>query len=307
MPFITMFKCPVKMFQVHFGAVFALYWLFVKKEKYLLILPVFIKANQKKSPFDKGKDFDRNVVPAWQDFLTAITNIDVKREYGTDFRNIAKNLPDDIKSDISWSIVNIGNTNIHRISCHAALQGAMISMIENYQPKNSDEERIKEISLQKLGKITKNTIPFPEPKGPTKSYADITPGTTVLSATDVNKISGANTQSGMNFGKRTIMIVGHFNNVEDGDIIYYEGHNVRKSKTHIDPFLIDQPRIYENAKFCDAVDAYNNGSEPAYINIFKRLAPNKWIYKGVYALIGYEYIDSHGRKVYKFKLKKQDA
>ena len=159
---------------------------------------------------------------------------------------------------------------------------------------------------------TKNIVNIDKP-GEEKMrtmYNQIKPGEKGLTGEEVNKISKAAIFKGMNFGKRVIMMGRNYNDLEnniDGDIIYYEGHNVRKNETDKNPFYVDQPRTLENAKFCNAVDAYKKGSEPAYINVFHNLGPNNWEYKGIYALIDYKYINSQGRMVYRFELKKYGA
>ena len=176
-------------------------------------------------------------------------------------------------------------------------------------------------SFDNLGKIANNVAtPIPpidikpvKPIGEQKMrtmYNQIKPGTKGLTAAEVNKISKAAIFKGMNFGKRVIMMGRNYNDFEnnlDSSIIYFEGHNVRKNETDKNPFYVDQPRTLENAKFCNAVDAYKKGSEPAYINVFHNLGPNNWEYKGIYALIDYKYINSQGRMVYRFELKKYGA
>lgn len=260
---------------------------------------------QKIIPFEIKSNFFMDVVPVWQNFFSLVSGNDYRNAYRNDFRKNAGNLPDELKSDISKAIYNIGNTAVHRIGCEAAIQGAMIHMIEIYEPKNEAEREAKEKALNSLGGFTKTIPDSPAPAPIT--YDKIKPGTTGLTGKQVNKISGAAIFQGMNFNRRVIMMGKNYFDNDSNDkegIIYYEGHNVRKDETDKNPFNVDQPRTRENAKFCNAVDAYKKGSEPAYINVFHNHSPNKWEYKGIYALIDYEYVNSLGRMVYRFKLKR---
>ena len=141
-------------------------------------------------------------------------------------------------------------------------------------------------------------------------YNQIKPGEKGLTGEEVNQISKASIYKGMNFGKRVIMMGRNYDDYEnniDSNIIYYEGHNIYKSEMVPNPSVVDQPRTLENAKFCNAVDAYKKGAEPAYINVFHNHGPNDWEYKGIYKLVDYEYIKSKGRMVYRFELKKYGA
>lgn len=303
------------------GSIYSLINACIIRQLYPAIAMRYKEKLEKYRPFNEFEDFDKKVVLVWQNFLYSITEINYRKSYGTDYRNTARYLPEKIKSDITKAITFIGNTNEHRIKCEAAIQGAMISMIKAYEAGNDREKEIKEKALRNLGKITNNVAtPIPpigiEPVKQTGEekmrtmYNQIKPGEKGLTGEEVNKISKAAIYQGMNFDKRVIMMGRNYNDFEnniDGDIIYYEGHNIRKDKTDKDPAYVDQPRTHQNAKFCDAVDMYKKGSEPAYINVFHNLGSNNWEYKGIYALVDYKYINSQGRKVYRFELKRYNS
>lgn len=302
------------------GCVYSLMNACIERNLYSAIATSYKAELEKYRPFNQKANFDEEIVLTWQNFLYSITGTDYRKYYGTDYRKTARFLPEEIKSDITKAITYIGNTTVHRIKCEAAIQGAMISMIEAYEDNNDKEKQVKESALENLGKVINNvveTIPpiiNPEPINPLAerirtSYSQIKPGTKGLTVKEVNEISGASVYQGMNFGKRVIMMGKNYNDFEnnlDNSIIFFEGHNVRKNETDKNPFYVDQPRTNQNAEFCNAVDAHKSGDEPAYINVFHNLGPNNWEYKGLYSLIDYEYVNSLGRKVYRYKLQRKE-
>ncbi len=261
-------------------------------------------------PFNQVVDFEK----IWMEGISVLT-YNNSNNFGPDYRMFARNLSygNETRGDFKTlcrGIDLIGNTNVHAVNCPFALQGAMITSIKSFDDSN-EKERI----LQNLGKIgeadisviqnNKNIgIIVPEEPIIRTAYNQITPGTKNLTVQEVNKISGASVYKGMNFGKRVIMMGKNYDDSVDDDIIHFEGHNVRKNETDKDPFYVDQPRTLENKKFCDAVDNYKKGAEPARIHVFHCLAQNNWEYKGIYTLSDYEYIKVHGRNVYKFEFRK---
>lgn len=116
-----------------------------------------------------------------------------------------------------------------------------------------------------------------------------------------------NIQRGMHF-KQKIILISKFSAYADEErdgILHYLGHNIVND--HGGRF--NQTRTGENERFCDAVDNFKKGGQVSYFKIFQKR--NKWMYKGEYALIDYNYTGSKNpndinsdRKVYEFLLRK---
>lgn len=140
------------------GCVYSLMNACIERNLYSAIATSYKAELEKYRPFNKKANFDEEIVLTWQNFLYSITGTDYRKYYGTDYRKTARFLPEDIRSDITKAITYIGNTTVHRIKCEAAIQGAMISMIEAYEAKNDEEKKVKEEALRNLGKQTNNVV-----------------------------------------------------------------------------------------------------------------------------------------------------
>jgi len=96
----------------------------------------------------------------------------------------------------------------------------------------------------------------------------------------------------------------------DGVTIEYEGHDVTKKSYDHNPKLEDQTRVNpsgslnQNGLFTRAVDFFkNNDVEPEIVKVYEKILPGVWSLKGVFSLLDYKYIESHGRKVFRFIMK----
>jgi len=91
---------------------------------------------------------------------------------------------------------------------------------------------------------------------------------------------------------------------EDGTELEYEGHDVHKSPG-VDPKRVDQPwelasgRLTENAKFA-------NVAGKTLVRVYEKLKDGIWSDRGLFRLVDYDYRDSGGRKVFKFRMRLTD-
>jgi hypothetical protein len=99
---------------------------------------------------------------------------------------------------------------------------------------------------------------------------------------------------------------------EDGTILTYEGHDVRRSPG-IDPKAVDQPweeapgRPTENGRFAAA--ARPTPSDGALlVRVYEKLRDGIWSDKGLFYLTAYEYTqkESENRKVFRFQFQLSD-
>jgi len=97
---------------------------------------------------------------------------------------------------------------------------------------------------------------------------------------------------------------------EDGRIIIYEGHDVRRSSHVANPKIVDQPeyepngRPTQNGLFAEAARRFSNGTAPAErVRVFEKIRDGIWAYNGVFELIDSWQEASGCRKVFKFRLR----
>jgi hypothetical protein len=95
----------------------------------------------------------------------------------------------------------------------------------------------------------------------------------------------------------------------DGTELEYEGHDVRKEGA-IDPKTADQPYSLpngeptENGLFAAAADRHAKGGNPAQrVRVYEKVRPGIWSDKGLFDLVGYEYKEVDGRRVFRFKMR----
>jgi hypothetical protein len=95
---------------------------------------------------------------------------------------------------------------------------------------------------------------------------------------------------------------------EDGRIIIYEGHDLRR-KSGIDPKALDQPEFEpsgkptQNGLFAGAARKFKAGSASAErVRVFEKIRNGIWTYNGIFELIDSWQEKSRSRKVFKFKL-----
>jgi hypothetical protein len=92
---------------------------------------------------------------------------------------------------------------------------------------------------------------------------------------------------------------------EDGTLLLYEGHDVRKT-TGVDPKRVDQPwesspgRPSENGRFAAAANAV----DPPLVRVYEKLKPGIWTDRGLFELVGSDFVlkPTEGRRVFKFRL-----
>ena len=97
---------------------------------------------------------------------------------------------------------------------------------------------------------------------------------------------------------------------EDGRIIIYEGHDVRRSSHVANPKIVDQPeyepngRPTQNGLFAEAARRFSNGTASAErVRVFEKIRDGIWAYNGVFELIDSWQEASGCRKVFKFRLR----
>ncbi|MGB0117931.1 MAG: HNH endonuclease [Terriglobales bacterium] len=95
---------------------------------------------------------------------------------------------------------------------------------------------------------------------------------------------------------------------QDGRIIIYEGHDLRR-KSGIDPKALDQPEFEpsgkptQNGLFAGAARKFKDGSASAErVRVFEKIRNGIWTYNGIFELIDSWQEKSGSRKVFKFKL-----
>lgn len=99
----------------------------------------------------------------------------------------------------------------------------------------------------------------------------------------------------------------------DGITIEYEGHDVPKTSSSIDPKRIDQPRVTSSGKltqnglFASAVEDYRDGKRtPEIVRAYEKIFSGVWSEKGFFNLIDYKYINVNNRNVYRFFLEETE-
>lgn len=130
---------------------------------------------------------------------------------------------------------------------------------------------------------------------------------------------GTSLQKGMNFrlkGKHSVILMSVRANApykdevtEDGSVLIFEGHDQPRTKSILDPKLLDQPetRIHgsltENGKFHKAAQEYKVGKKgPDIVQVYEKIKAGIWSDNGSFHLID-SWIENDGsRKVFKFKL-----
>ncbi len=97
----------------------------------------------------------------------------------------------------------------------------------------------------------------------------------------------------------------------DGRSLEYEGHDASGDTDK----KLDQPRtdnnshLNENGRFCQAIDeAKRDGKQcNEKVRVYEKIKTGVWAFKGIFFLRDYKYVDSGGRKVFKFILELTDG
>jgi hypothetical protein len=131
---------------------------------------------------------------------------------------------------------------------------------------------------------------------------------------------GTSLQRGMNYqlgGKHSVILMSvrigapYADKIEDdGSTIIYEGHDAPHSNEISDPKRIDQPEftssgyLTENGKFHKAAQEFKAKiRSPERIFVYEKIKQGIWSYNGLFHLIDSWQEASHGRLVFKFRLK----
>ena len=130
---------------------------------------------------------------------------------------------------------------------------------------------------------------------------------------------GTSLQQGMNFGiggDHSVILTSVRPNApyddrfeEDGTILIYEGHDVRRRSGDPDPKTVDQPAVFptgtltQNGRFHVAASDYKAGLRaPERVRVYEKLHSGIWSYTGLFHLIDSWQEDAGERTVFKFKL-----
>ena len=99
----------------------------------------------------------------------------------------------------------------------------------------------------------------------------------------------------------------------DERVLFYEGHDVRKTADTPDPKIWDQPRRdasgrpTQNGRFASWVDSFKSGEvSPAILRVYEKMLPGVWTDRGLYLLKDYGYPRVNERRVFKFRLEHAD-
>ena len=147
----------------------------------------------------------------------------------------------------------------------------------------------------------------------------ITPGD-IISYIEMCRAEGASLQRGMNFrlgGRESVILMSlrkgapYADQIEDnGKTLIYEGHDVSKKKRGPNPKKVDQPRalpsgkLTQNGIFFDAaMRARRAESQPERVKVYEKIKDGIWAYDGIFELQDAWQEKSHGRRVFKFKLR----
>lgn len=129
-------------------------------------------------------------------------------------------------------------------------------------------------------------------------------------------------QKGMNFradGRLPVFLMSLRKNapykdqwMPDKQLLIYEGHDAKadqKTKKAIDQSMYrDSGKLSDNGKFYNEAIAYKEGKRkgPLQIQVYEKLDTGVWFDKGIFDLVGAEYVSEYGRNVFKFFLHPTD-
>lgn len=101
---------------------------------------------------------------------------------------------------------------------------------------------------------------------------------------------------------------------EDGITIEYEGHDVAKTSTRIDPKRIDQPlehssgRLTQNGFFVRSVENYKGGKQmPERVKVYEKVLSGVWSLKGLFDLVDCKIVEDGKRRAFRFILTLSDS
>jgi HNH endonuclease len=146
----------------------------------------------------------------------------------------------------------------------------------------------------------------------------------IISYIEMCKSEGVSLQKGMNFrlkkGYSVVLMSVRKNSPykdqvsDDGKVLIYEGHDVPKTSTELNPKEIDQPAyrkggsLTDNGKFQKAVKEYHSGSKRVEkVRVYEKIKKGIWSDNGFFHLIDCYMEDDGNRNVFKFKLEAIDG
>lgn len=141
----------------------------------------------------------------------------------------------------------------------------------------------------------------------------------ILSYFEMCQREGTSLQQGMNFGiggDHSVILTSVRPNApyddrfeEEGTVLIYEGHDVRRRQGAPDPKTADQPAVFptgtltQNGRFHIAATDYKAGErEPERVRVYEKLYSGIWSYNGLFHLVDSWQEEAGGRTVFKFKL-----
>lgn len=145
----------------------------------------------------------------------------------------------------------------------------------------------------------------------------------VISHIDMCKGEGVSLQRGMNFrlrGGHSIVLMSrrrgapYQDRLDDGGrVLIYEGHDVPRTSSVLDPKKIDQPhvtpsgRLTQNGLFYEAAQRFKRGDAPAErVRVYEKIKQGIWVYNGSFLLTDAWREPVSGRKVFRYKLELED-
>jgi hypothetical protein len=97
--------------------------------------------------------------------------------------------------------------------------------------------------------------------------------------------------------------------LDDGQVLIYEGHDIPKTKSILDPKEQDQPmatasgKLTQNGLFHAAAKGFQNKENlPERVKVYEKIRNGIWAFNGVFHLIDSWVEQSKRRKVFKFRL-----
>jgi hypothetical protein len=141
----------------------------------------------------------------------------------------------------------------------------------------------------------------------------------ILSYLEMCSREGVNLQQGMNFhlgGSYSVILMSIRPNApyrdkvsDDGTTLIYEGHDMPRSNSTMDPKAVDQPErtsagtLTQNGKFHRAARESKKGSRPPeLVRVYEKIRTGIWADNGLFHLVDSWLETDKNRKVFKFKL-----
>jgi hypothetical protein len=141
----------------------------------------------------------------------------------------------------------------------------------------------------------------------------------IISYIEMCQREGTSLQRGMNFGlggTHSVILMSVRTNApyrdrfeEEGATLIYEGHDVPKTASNLDPKLVNQPEttasgvLTQNGHFHRAAQAFVAGEKlPERVRVYEKLRTGIWSYNGIFHLVDSWRESDTQRTVFKFKL-----